>query len=197
MQVITGYLVNGANPVTIGGLGTGIKYFPSVPGPSIGVTRTTPSATSSIGQLKLPGQNRLNGQLFRVDAVGYVVTDGAIACPQVTIALYAQTNQQIDGHNPTYTSIAQFTAAAQGNVLAEPFRVTAHLSGDSVSGILQGSQEAIYNGVFDDTSPTALENNLSGINFNANVPFGLVVGVTFSVTGANNSANLTQFTVSA
>lgn len=197
MQIITAYLVNGANPVVVGGTGTAIKYFPSVPGPSIGVNRTTPSSTSSLGQLKAPGQNRLNGQKFTVDVVGYVTADSAIACPNVTIALYAQTNQQTDGHNPTYTAIATTGAIAAGSLSSEPFSISFEGNGDSVSGMLQGLQTDIYAGVLRNTSPKAAENLLSNINFGANVPFGLVVGVTFSVSGANNSASLTQFSLSA
>lgn len=147
----------------------------------------------------MPGNNRLNGQQFAVNVTGYVVTGSGIACPNVTVALYAQTNaaSHADGHNPTYTAIATTQADTGGNANAEPFSLSVVLSGDSVSGVVQGVQTSIYNGLIDDTSPVAIENLLSNINFNADVPFGLVVGVTFSVSAADNAATLTQFTLSA
>lgn len=197
MQVVTGYLINGSSVVTVGGTGTAIKYFPSVPGPSIGVNRTTPSATSSLGQLKALGNNRLNGQKFRVDVSGYVTTGAGIACPNVTVALYAQTNTQTDGHNPTYTAIATTGAIAAGSLVNEPFNIKFEGEGDSVSGMLQGLQTVLYAGVLRNSTPKAAENLLNNINFNADVPFGLVVGVTFSVSAADNSASLTQFGLSS
>jgi hypothetical protein len=196
-SVIAGFQASGFQGITVGGTGTAVKYFPYVPGPSIGVARTTPSAASSIGQLKVPGNNRLNGQAFVVDVVGVVQTGSGIACPNVTFALFAQTNVQVDGHNPVYTAIATTGAIAAGSQFAEAVRLKADLSGDTLSGMVQGSQTAYYDGTLRNSTPKAVENLLSGINFNADVPFGLVVGVTFSVSSADNSATIYQFTLSA
>lgn len=197
MQVITGYQVNGSVPATVGGTGTAVKYFPFVPGPSIGVNRTTPSSSSSNGQLKVPGNNRLNGQKFQIDVSGYITTGSGIACPNVTVALYAQTNIQTDGHNPVYTAIATTGAVAAGALVNEPFNIKLEAEGDSVSGMVQGVQTDLYAGILRNSSPKAIENLLANINFNADVPFGLVVGVTFSVSSADNLGVLTQFTLAS
>jgi len=197
MNVIAGFQANGSQGITVGGTGTAVKYFPYVPGPSIGVARTTPSSASSIGQLKVPGNNRLNGQQFEVNVVGAVTTGSGIACPNVTFALYAQTNIQVDGHNPLYTLIATTGAVAAGSQFVEQVSLKAELNGSSASGMVQGIQTALYDGVLRGSSPKAIENLLSNINFAADVPFGLVVGVTFSVSSADNSATIYQFSLSA
>ena len=194
-SVIAGYQCNGLNPITVGGTGTAVKYFPFVPNASIGVPNLTPSATNPKGQLNVPGNSRLNGQSFDIDVVGSIYTDPSLACPTITAALYAQTGTT---NNPVYTAIAT-TGGVTTTGLAyidEPFRIKASLSCDTNSGILQGTQLALYYNVVK-SATIALASTLTGINMGADVPFGLVVGVTFSISGANNLASLYQFSLSA
>jgi hypothetical protein len=193
MQVVTNFLVNGLTATTVGGTGTSVKYFPNIPGSSIGVANTTPSSSSARGQLSVPGNSALNGQDFEVVVIGAVNTDSAIACPTVTVALYANTGTVA---SPSYTAIAT-TGGITGASLSlndEPFAIRARLSGDSASGIVGGFYTAMYNGVLVNSTQKATT-LLSSINFANDVPFGLVVGVTFSVSGANNLATLYQFSL--
>lgn len=193
-QVNTNYAINGAFGTTVGGSGTTIKYFPNVPGPSIGVSNTTPSATSAAGQLNVPGANKLNGQLFEVDVVGAVSIAPGISCPTVTIDLRANTGTIT---SPSYTTIASTGAVTAGNFDNESFLIKATLAGDTSSGLLQGVFLAMFNGSVVNSTPKALVANLSGLNYATDPVFGLVVGVTFSVTGAANSATLYQFALSS
>jgi hypothetical protein len=189
MQTNINYLVNGANPSTVGGTGTAIKYFPNNPGPSIGVSNTTPSATSAAGQLPVPGANKLNGQQFRVYATGALSVAPGISCPNITIALYANTGTVA---SPTYTAIATTGAVAAGNFDNESWKIEALLNGDTLSGVLQGQYSAIFNNVLVNSTPKVIT-ALSGLNYATDPVFGLVVGVTFSVSAAANSAFMYQF----
>lgn len=193
-QVNTGYTIQGAFPTTVGGSGLSIKYFPNIPGPSIGVSNTTPSASSAAGQLNVPGANKLNGQVFRIDAVGGVSIAPGISCPTVTIDLRANTGTIA---SPSYTTIASTGAVTAGNFDNESWRISTEVSGDTASGILQGTFVALFNGSLVNSTPKALVANLSGLNYATDPVFGLVVGVTFSVTGAANSASMYQFSLSS
>jgi hypothetical protein len=192
-QVNTGYTIQGAFPSTVGGTGTTRKYFPNVPGPSIGVSNLTPSSTNAKGQLNVLGSNKLNGQVFTIDVVGAVSIDPTISCPAITIDLQANTGTLA---SPTYTTIATTGAVTAGNFDGEPFRISANFSGDSISGQLQGTYSALFNGSLVNSTPKA-STTLSGLNFVTEPVFGLVVGVTFSVSGTNNLAYLYQFTLSS
>lgn len=187
----TNYAINGSSPTTVGGTGTTVKYFPNVPGPSIGVSNTTPSSTSSAGQLNVLGSNTLNGQRFTINLTGNVSIDPAISCPTVEIALYA--NTAAIGASPSYTKIATTGAVTAGNFDNEDFALSVTLFGTTASGVVQGSQQCFFNAALVNSTPKALTANLSGINFGAATPFGLVVGVTFSVSGAQNVGRLYQF----
>jgi hypothetical protein len=190
--------VNGQFPSVIGGTGTTVKYFPRLLGSSIGVQSVAPSATSNAGQLAVEGTNRLNGQLFYVYATGSVVSGSGAASEGVEIALYAQT--AAPGASPSYTKIATTANVALNPTVdgvANSFSLSAQLYGDSASGILGGFYLAQYSGVVKNSSPKALEANLSSINFATEPPFGLVVGVTFNVSNAGNSASLYQFRIAS
>lgn len=197
-QVITGYQVSAAFPSTVGGTGTAAKYFPFLPGASIGAVRTTPSATNGIGQLKVPGNSRLDGQIFHIDVSGSIIVDPAIACPAVTVILAAQTNYQVDGHNPLYTTIASTGSQTSNDLLAtgEPFQIQIDASFDSRTGVLQGRQNVVFSNVIV-ADNIVLTNQINGLNPNADVPFGLVVSVTFGTSGAANTGYLNQFQLSA
>jgi hypothetical protein len=192
-QVNTGYTITGAFGTTVGGSGITRKYFPNVPGPSIGVSNTTPSSSSAQGQLNVPGANKLNGQWFDINIAGAVSVAPGISCPTVTIDLQANTGTIA---SPTYTTIATTGAVTAGNFDNESFAMKVSLVGDSLSGILTGSYLAMFNGVIVNSTQKVIT-NLSGLNFAVDPVFGLVVGVTFSVTGAANSATLYQFSLSS
>lgn len=193
-QTLTNYAVNGSTPSTVGGTGVGIKYFPNLPGASIGVNNTTPSSTSANGQMTVPGSNRLNGQYFTVNAAGNFEVGAGGTCPTVTIALYANKGTVT---SPSYTTLATTTAITAQNLTGTfyPWYLQVSLQGDSGSGIVQGK----FNYQVDATASVSntLTNNLSGINFATEPPFGLVIGITFSVSETGNSANLYQFSLEA
>lgn len=149
--------------------------------------------------MNVPGNSIMNGQLFRVDVVGSVYTDPSIACPTVTVELLAQTQNSNNTGNPLYTILAS-TGGVTTTGLAlndEPFRITYEGNGSTESGVVQGQQYAQYNNVNVNSTPKAGTNALSGISFANEVPFGLVVCVTFSISGSANLATLTQFTLSS
>jgi hypothetical protein len=203
MSIVANFQANGIVPSTVGGTGTSVKYFPRPLGPSIGVAPTTPSSTNANGALLVPGNNSLNGQHMAVNVRGSVYTDPTIACPTVTVAVYAVTNYNslgiIPGSNPVYTAIASTGGLTTSslNYNDEPFAFTLNISADTASGVLQGIQAVLYNNVLVASSPKVLGSTLTGINMGYPIPFGLVIGVTFSVSGANNLATLTEFNIDA
>lgn len=199
-QFIAGF-ENGSSPSTVGGTGTAIKYFPFIPGPSIGV------ASTSTYQLAIPGANRLNGQSFTVTLCGEVSTDPLIACPSINVTLAAVT---LPGTGSTSGMLANpivlgtLGSTAAGNAFGDSFRMIFNLYGGNLSGIVGGTYTASLNGAATKAS-TVVDNKLSGINFGTQLsaaaalnvpsgpPFTLVAGVTFSVSGTNNKAFLYQF----
>ena len=193
-QTIANYSINGANPSTVGGTGTAIKYFPNLPGPSINVNNTTPSATSAAGQLLVPGNNQLNGQPFTVLASGNILAGSGGGSTTITVAIYANTGTVA---SPTYTTLGTgaFSAEVLDNV-AYPFSIKLDMEGDTLSGIVQGTQQVLIDNVVE-TSTAALTHALTGINFATNPPFGLVCGVTFGTSESGNSANLYRFSIEA
>lgn len=191
-QVVANLLVNGLNPVTVGGTGTTAKFFPAAPGASIGV------ASSKVGYVYLPGNSSLNGQPFTVEAVGNVTVDPTIACPTILVELVATTNPT--AASPTYVAIAASTTHAPGQgsgdaFATQPWLIRAQLNGDSASGFLQGTQIVIV----DNTVVTSLAAAvaITGVNFGAPVPVAFAVRFTFGTSGAGNSASMYNFTVQA
>ena len=192
---IANYSINGANPSTVGGTGTAAKYFPNLPGPSIGASNLTPSATNAAGQLLVPGSNRLNGQKFNVLASGNFVVGTGGGSSTVTLTLSANTGTVA---SPTYTTIAASTAYASEALdgVYYPFLIDVTVQGDTLSGIIQGTQ-TIYIDNSINRAATALNSTLSGLNFATEPPFGLVLSVTFGTSVAGNSANLYRFSIEA
>lgn len=206
-MVIADFQVNGLAPSTVGGSSTAFQYFPRLLGSGFNTISVAPSPTSAVGQLAVPGDNKLNGQQFQVLASGNVVSGSGAASETVEIALFAQTSSNLA--SPIYTKLCT-TGAVQLNPTVDGvvnnWALEADLIGDTGSGIVGGIQYAIYSGVLENGTPKALTNNLSGISFGAavsatnaaptaNVPFGLVVGVQFNQSNANNKANLYQFQI--
>lgn len=198
-QVFTNWQINGANPVTVGGLGVTPKYFSAPSGNFTSGVSTTPNSTNATGQLNIDGDNQVNGQLLVVTAAGDVEVGSGGACPSITIDIQANTGTFIA---PIYTTIAStgaVTVQANTNVLY-PWFLQAKLVGTTGAGTIGGTQ----NGSVDNSNAPAnspLTNVLSGLNYLANPSFiggptfGLVVRVTFSVSEPGNKANMYQFTV--
>ena len=179
-----------------------IKYFPFVPGSSIGVN------SSNNGYLLIPAGNIVNGQRLSIRATGnFAVGDLTGPCPTVTIGLYPVTfTGGLSTASIGSTAIVSAVSTTQANINAVyPWALIVDMAGDSASGLVQTLSGAIViDGV--NTSATAgLTTGLTKINFAPGTtlpasgqvaPFGLVVGVTFSVSEAGNTATLYQFDAS-
>lgn len=207
MGVIKSYLINGANPVTVGGTGTGVKYFANVPGANAwnsgasGVNTginglqtqgQTPSASSNAGGLQVPGNNELNGQLLRVTASGNILFGSGEASTTGKVGLYL--SKDLSTATPTYNTLIELTLSNQAqDSVYYPWSLVADLQGDTLSGILSIVKSGQMNGTV--TTPTQVT-ALTGISFATDPAFVLVVGVTFGASNAGNSANMYQFQVS-
>jgi hypothetical protein len=174
-------LINGANGVSVSGASTSIQYFPAN-----GITNLNGLTTSALAYLPVP-QNVFNGQQFTVKAGGNFEV-GAGPCPTVTIGLYPVTYA---GTTPTIgaTPIISYASTLQTNdAVFYPWTIGVEFSGDSTTGLVQACNGSIC---VDGTSTNLTAGiSFSGINFSNPIPFGFIVGVTFSVSSAGNSANL-------
>jgi len=198
----TQLLINGANPVTVGGTGTSVKYFPAVPGASIG------AASNSYGFIFVPGANRANGQRVSVLATGSFQCPAADATsPAVTIGLYAAFNLQPGQVNPSnqktssslspalsISTLASYQEpAATPGVVAVPWTLRANLNADNDSELLQGDYSIqIDNGSVQSGAITSV----AGVLMSQDIPIGLLIGVTFSQSGSGNTAKMYQFGLS-
>lgn len=200
MSVIADFFgVNGLNPVKVGGTGTSAKYFPRLLGASIGAVPATPSSSSAVGALWVPGDSKLNAQQFDVEATGTFGSDTGDPSGTVAIKLYAVTGSLLV---PVYTALASTTAFVPLVGAVGSWAIKASLFGDSASGIVGGSYAAYINGALNNSTPKNTDAILSSINFgsgNTNLyqgaPFGLVVGVTFGTSDATNTASMYQFQI--
>lgn len=193
MQTVDNLLINGATPVTVGGLGVTAKYFPQNPGASIGV------ASSKVGYLKCPGGNSANNQLLHVIANGNVAPDPTIACPTFRIELVATLNATVA--SPTYVSIADSGAVAPGAqtgdaVSTQPWGLQAWLQVDDTGGVMQGFFSYQVGGDLASLGDHELSNVFINVDMNPTTglaPFYLAVRATFGTTAANNTASMYQF----
>lgn len=203
MSVIADFQVNGLFPSTVGGIGTAIKYFPRILGTSIGNQSVAPSATSAAGQLVVPANGELNGQNFRVRIAGDVLdfTGGTT----YNVVLYANTGTVA---SPNYVALASTGAVGSANTARASFNLDVNLFGTTLAGNVGGYYNSVTQtpaGVQTAKAQAALDNPLTGINFNAGqasppgngIAFGLVVGITFATSVAQNAANLYQFQIVA
>lgn len=195
-QVIANLLVGPNNPSTIGGTaGTStVRYFPAPPGASIGTQNATPSSTSAVGQLAVPGSGVLNGQPFNVIAAGDITAGAGGGSTTITVGLYAQTSAVLT--SPSYTTLGSAAFAAEiADGVAYPFYMNFLMQGTTLSGIVQGTKFILIDNVVEQA--TAAMTALSGINFSNVIPFGLVVGVTFGTSESGNQANLNHFSIAS
>src|SRR4029077_10810347 len=193
--VITNFLINGLNPVSVGGTGTTVKYFPNASGNF--TSGVTPSSVKN-GYLFVPDSGKVNNQRLAVRASGnWTVGTGATSSPATTIGLYPVT---FAGNVPTGTPTIgaaiisqQLAGASEGGAPGTfyPWALTADLAGDNTSGIVTALGGSI---VMDGVAGSfSVANVLTGVNMLSAVPFALLVGVTFSVSDPGALANMYQF----
>jgi hypothetical protein len=204
-MVLADFQVNGLFPSVVGGTGASAKYFPRNMAYNAGATWVasplTPSSTSPVGALWVPGDNKLNGQQFNVRATGNFTAGSSASSETVTIQLFAVTGTQA---SPTYTAMGSTGAFAPPvDGVAHSFALNFSLYGDTGSGIVGGQYVAEVDGLKQNSTP-GNATALTGINFGSGntalyqgAPFGLVVGVTFSISNAANTASLYQLQVTA
>jgi hypothetical protein len=181
------FLVNGNNGVSVGGLGTGIMYFPAN-----AIVNLNGLTTSNLAYLPIP-QNMLNGQQFTVKAGGNFEVGAGGTCPAVTIGLYPVTYV---GTTPTIgsTAIISYQSTLQNNdSVFYPWAINVEFSGDTATGLVQQCNGSMMVDGTNTNLTAGLVTGLSGINFSNPVPFGFIVGAQFSVSEAGNLANLYQF----
>jgi hypothetical protein len=149
--------------------------------------------SSAVGQLEVPGSNRLNGQLFHVQAYGNFEVGAGGACPAVTLSLFANTGTRTAPITTRLAVSTPYTAATELNATFYPFTMDVSLMGDTMSGVVQGTYLFQIDGGATQTGTTVL---LSGVNFSTTEPaFGLVMAITFSVSEPGNSSNLFAFQI--
>lgn len=194
-MVLNDFQVNGLNPSKVGGTGTTIKYFPRPVGvgSTFNTPSTAPSATSAAGQLVIPGFSELNGQCFSVWAAGTVGNDTGDPSGTYDVTLYANTGTVTAPNYIVLATTGIFTPTVPGT---QSWSMRVNLEGDSASGLCGGDYATYINGVKQGTPPTSTA-VLSGINFGAAIPFGLVIGVQFGTSDPSNAAGLYQFQVVA
>ena len=189
-NIVYNLLINGASGVTVGGTGVTVKYFPNVPGASIGV------ASTNNGYLRVPGNNAANGQRLSVRAGGnYQV---ATASGTVTIGLYPVTfvgTVGTVGATAILSAVAATTSEGEF-ATAYPFQLTADIVCDSGSGLATLCSGSVQVDGTNTNGTAGLITGLSAINMGASIPFGLVLGVTFATSETGNSATCYQFDLS-
>ena len=211
-QVVTNLLINGLNPATLGGTGTAIKYFPNQPGVSIGQAST--KSPQGAGVLFAPGNGEANGQRMSIRASGNITISGDTSSPNITLGLYPVSYAGTVG---TIGATAILSQVLTASGTTEPFAVLPWcLSADIVAdGLVAqqvqagpqfgngGSGIAMLVAGFSQIDVTAsgqqsgvVISGLSNLNMNAAIPFGLVVGITFSQSSSANAANMYQFDLS-
>lgn len=199
MSVIADFGVNGSAPSKIAGANA-VQFFPRLLGPSIGVAPLTPSTTNNQGALIVPSFNAVNGQVFKVKVAGSYQT------PAGTVLVELVASKVQPGVAPAYSVIAANAAVTPTASTRTSFGLDVTLIGDSDSGVVAGFYNGVANGALSVTGGTAqkaLDNTLTGINFNvggpntANGVFSLAVRVTFGTPAAANAGSLYQFQVIA
>jgi hypothetical protein len=97
MQSIAQYRCNGSTQSILGPAAiSGPTWFTDLPGISLTQAHSSPSATSSAGQLRVPGSNRLNGQEFHVLASGdFSGAAGGASSSPVTAQLGVAANYEL------------------------------------------------------------------------------------------------------
>lgn len=203
MSVFADFQVSGLFPSIVGGTGTAIKYFPRILGTSGpgGGQSVAPSATSAAGQLVVPANGEVNGQNLRVQIAGDVLNFTGGTTYNVTLSGNTGTVAA-----PNYVVLASTGAVGAANTARASFNLDVVLFGTTLAGNVGGYYNSVTQtpaGVQTSKAQAALDNPLTGVNFNAGqsspagngIAFGLVVAVTFATSVASNAANLYQFQI--
>jgi hypothetical protein len=190
MKILNRLAISGTAPSSISTTSTSIQYFPAVQ--SV-VNPSTGAKSGKIGFLALPGNNVANGRNFTLRAAGDVAFLSDVSSPTITFTLGAIKgisipNAQVSNIN-TLLSLANSTAGEFSNQ-GTPWVLVVNMSGTSASGVLQGSYSLqVDNGA----ASTGQITSLTGVNYGLDTPLAFALGVTWSVAGSPNSANLYQF----
>jgi hypothetical protein len=188
--------VGGSIPVSLGGTGIQTKYFPL---PS-GVVPPSISATSGLNGIIVPhGNNVNNGQILRVRTAGdfAIGNDAPTASPAVTLALYPVTFVGLIPIIGSTAVVSQVVAGASVKIPGgQPWVLSADLMCTSLSGLVSLVSGYINMDGTAGTVTPGLVSGLSGIDMSSPLPFGLVVGFTFSVSDPFAIANMYQFGIS-
>src|SRR5271168_151432 len=151
MGIIANYLCNGSVPSVVGGTGTSIKYFADLPAQAGWLSSNanvntaiqsiqqgaTPTATSNLGGLPVPGRSILNGQRFKVTASGNVLAGSTEHSGTLTITLALSTAASTSA-TPSYVTLLAPVLTPNLDSVYYPWTIYADLEGDTLSGILQG-----------------------------------------------------------
>lgn len=148
------------------------------------------AATTVALSLAVPGSTRFNGKKMLVRAAGFATVGGT--SPTLNLVLQSGTSLT-SGSNTTLATLG--SAQAVTTSASYPWMLEAILEGDSTTGKLQGAFSIILNNVV--SAWAALSNGLTGLNFATEPVFNLVIGVTFGVANAANTATLTDFSLLA
>ena len=213
MSIVSSFSINSINPSTVGGTGTGIKYFPNLSG-NIGAAGLVSSlggavsGAASNGYVFCPGVNKANGIRLSALASGNftIGNGGGTASPVVTVGLYPVTFYIPNPGNapPTISPtpiISQAFAAAGDLIGYYPWSLSVDLQGDNLTGLLQAMNGNIsidgIAGSFSNSIPLNLAGSLASTTpMNVPVPYGLLVGVTFSISDPLAQANMYEFSLS-
>ena len=191
-QPVANLLINGKNPSTISTTATTIKYFPAVPGASIGAVAVAPVA----GFIAVPGSSRANGQSLNLRACGNIIEGADSSSPTVTFTLGVLNGTLIQNAKLTDIKSALAVAASTAgefSTAGTPFRLLVDFNADSASGLMQGTYSLQIDGLAASTGQLSTQ---SSVNMDADQPLAFCLGVTFSQDGTHtNVANLYQFDI--
>lgn len=164
--------VSYASPSKVGGTGTTEKVFPSL--------------LSALVPASLAIPQSANGQILTVKAAGTLFVHGTT--PTVNVVL--QSGSSLTGASNTTVSTGT-SAQALATGANYPWAFEADIQGDQASGVVQVvNAKLVVNG----TSVSLTNTSLTGIAYNGTgAAYNLVIGVTFGVSDALNTAALQQF----
>lgn len=213
MGIIEQYLVSQASPNVVGGTGTAIKYFASNPpanlwnvgavgvnAPFVGQIQlgAVPSSTNASGQLPFDSvASKLVGGRFRVYMSGSASSDGT-----PTLTPVVQLNSGTIA-SPSYATLLGGVASAAVTAnKAVAFSIAGDLFFDPTAGTLSGFFKYTYAAAAGGTPlqtavAEATITNPTGLTAGGlyAAQFGLVCGITFSVSSAANTASLYEFKI--
>ena len=209
MAVLGQYVVSTAFPSVIGGTGSVLKYFGNAPTASSwnssvgGVNQRvdssqiggTPSATNAQGQLVIDTTAlKFGGGRFRIYASGSAVSDtNPTFAPQVSFNTGTVAS-------PSYSTFPAVIGGVNSSAFTANKPVSWSIAGDLFFDLINGNIGGFFKySYFAVAGGTPAQTIVAEAGFTpitgVGLSFGLVVGGTFSVSSANNSASLYEFKV--